>query len=79
MTAAQACKNDRVKRGLILDLIILMRDIYINPPCTCTQWPILRVSDAGIPVWVPTLSAQIDEKLIHKTSAISSNIKHSCV
>ena len=71
---------------LIYDLIILMRDIYINPPCTCTQnsvattqtsrinislqWPIQEVSDAGILVWVPTLNAQVEEKLIHKTSAI---------
>ena len=63
-----------------------MRDIYINPPCTCRQnsvattqtstinislqWPIQEVSDAGILVWVPTLNTQVEEKLIHKTSAI---------
>ena len=36
-----------------------------------------RASDARIPVWAPKLCAETKEKLIQKTSGISSNLQHS--
>ena len=41
--------------------------------CSMNQWCIQRVFDAGIPVWLPKLCAQINEKELRK-NLINSNL-----
>ena len=43
--------------------LILAHLAHISPP---PQWCIQGLSDAGIPVWVPKLGAQIKEELMQR-------------
>ena len=55
---------------LILSNYLEKRNISLDN----TQWRIQRVLDAGIPVWVPKLCAQIIEKCLKESFLIQALI-----